>query len=69
MARPAGSQVRLQGQAGAPDRASRASGVLPARRFSGYPSLPGRGVLSKSHIDPASPARRLRIEATYPVPL
>ena len=29
--------------------------------------LPGRGVLPKSHIGPGNLARRLRIEATYPL--
>jgi hypothetical protein len=41
--------------------------VILADGTSGCGTLSGRGVLSKSHISPGNLARRLRIEATYPV--
>jgi hypothetical protein len=39
----------------------------PQMGFSGWPSLPHRGVFDKSHNRLASSARRLVIEAAYPL--
>ena len=65
---PVGAEALAPVGAGLPALADARPGLSaagPVAHESG--TLPNRGVLSKSHIGPCSPTRRLRIEATYPL--
>ena len=49
-----------------PNKSYKTPRLLPVRHPMNV-TLLDRGVLSKSHISPGNLARRLRIEATYPL--